>query len=121
MQGRRNFSAIRRKHFSSQSTAFTASSTNVNVNNNNNIVNDTDDDNNDNNNSNNNRTELQLQLVKKISDRLETGLNEYALRAIMDLLQRGEHPDAIVAAVASLSQRAATTTTITSTPATTFS
>jgi hypothetical protein len=96
MQGRRSFSAIRKKHFSSQPTTVSATtSTNVTSN-----TNDDDrDDNND---------EKVLQLVKKISDRLETGLNEYALRAIMDLLQRGEHPDAIVAAVTSLSQRAAT-------------
>jgi hypothetical protein len=52
-------------------------------------------------------TDRELQLVKNISDRLETGLNEHALKAIMELLQRGEHPDAIVAAVTSLSQRAA--------------
>ena len=47
----------------------------------------------------------EMQLVQAISDRLETGLNEYALRAIMDLLKRGEHPDAIVAVVTSLAQR----------------
>jgi hypothetical protein len=52
-------------------------------------------------------SDRELQLVKNISDRLETGLNEHALKAIMELLQRGEHPDAIVAAVTSLSQRAA--------------
>ena len=49
----------------------------------------------------------ELQLVQNISNRLETGLNEHALKAIMELLERGEHPDAIVAAVTSLSQRAA--------------
>jgi hypothetical protein len=114
MQRRRSFSAIRRKHFSSQTTAVSAAtSTNVSVNNNNNNHN-----NNNNNNNNNvrnhdddnlNNNEKLLQLVKKLSDRLETGLNEYALRAIMSLLQRGEHPDAIVAAVTSLSQRASAT------------
>ena len=50
----------------------------------------------------------ELQLVKNISDRLDTGLNQDALQAILQLLQRGEHPDAIVAAVTSLSQRANT-------------
>jgi hypothetical protein len=120
MQGRRNFSAIRRKHFSSQTAAVLASASastkdNADVNNHhhhhhhhhNNVHSNDDDNYNNNNNNNNNKL---IQSVKKISDRLETGLNEYALLAIMDLLQRGEHPDAIVAAVTSLSQRATTTT-----------
>jgi len=45
-----------------------------------------------------------MELVKGISDQLETGLNEPALEAILDLLKRGEHPDAIVAVVTSLAQ-----------------
>mmetsp|Transcript_2691 Transcript_2691/g.4913 ORF Transcript_2691/g.4913 Transcript_2691/m.4913 type:complete len:117 (+) Transcript_2691:166-516(+) len=49
--------------------------------------------------------EREIQLIKSISDRLETGLDEYALEAVVDLLKRGEHPDAIVAVVTSLSQR----------------
>ena len=47
----------------------------------------------------------EMQLILSISDRLETGLNEYALQAIVDLLQRGIHPDAIVGVVTSLAQR----------------
>ena len=47
----------------------------------------------------------EMQLVQNISDRLETGLDEFALRAILDLLKRGEQPDAIVAVVMSLAQR----------------
>lgn len=47
----------------------------------------------------------EIQLVQNISDRLETGLDEFALRAILDLLKRGEQPDAIVAVVMSLAQR----------------
>jgi len=46
----------------------------------------------------------EMELVKGISDQLETGLNEPALEAILDLLKRGEHPDAIVAVVTSLAQ-----------------
>ncbi|KAG7352160.1 mitotic-spindle organizing gamma-tubulin ring associated protein [Nitzschia inconspicua] len=89
MQRPSNFSTIRRKHFSSHPTTASVAG----------------DNNNNNSSSNNDSTELQL--VKNISDRLETGLNEDALRAISDLLRQGEHPDAIVAAVTSLSQRAA--------------
>jgi hypothetical protein len=47
----------------------------------------------------------EMQLILAISDRLETGLNEYALQAIVELLQRGVHPDAIVGVVTSLAQR----------------
>ena len=47
----------------------------------------------------------EMELVKGISDRLDTGLNEDALGAILDLLKRGEHPDAIVAVVTSLAQQ----------------
>mmetsp|Transcript_6048 Transcript_6048/g.14656 ORF Transcript_6048/g.14656 Transcript_6048/m.14656 type:complete len:126 (+) Transcript_6048:118-495(+) len=47
----------------------------------------------------------EMELVKGISDRLDTGLNEQALGAILDLLKRGEHPDAIVAVVTSLAQQ----------------
>ena len=46
--------------------------------------------------------EKQIRYVQGISDRLETGLNDYALRAILDLLKRGDHPDSIVAVVTSL-------------------
>jgi hypothetical protein len=46
----------------------------------------------------------ELELVRGISDRLETGLNEDALSAVLDLLRRGEHPDAIVAVITSLSK-----------------
>ena len=48
----------------------------------------------------------EMELVKGISDRLDTGLNEQALGAILDLLKRGEQPDAIVAVVTSLAQHA---------------
>ena len=44
-------------------------------------------------------------IIQRISDRLETGLNREALRAISDLLRCGVHPDAIVAVVSSLSQQ----------------
>ena len=47
----------------------------------------------------------EMQLILSISDRLETGLNEHALQAIIELLQKGIHPDAIVAVVTSLAQR----------------
>lgn len=47
----------------------------------------------------------EMQLILSISDRLETGLNEHALQAIIELLQKGTHPDAIVAVVTSLAQR----------------
>ncbi len=47
----------------------------------------------------------EMQLILSMSDRLETGLNEYALQAIVELLKRGIHPDAIVAVVTSLAQR----------------
>ena len=47
----------------------------------------------------------EMDLVQGISDRLDTGLNEDALGAILDLLKRGEHPDAIVAVVTSLAQQ----------------
>mmetsp|Transcript_8947 Transcript_8947/g.18586 ORF Transcript_8947/g.18586 Transcript_8947/m.18586 type:complete len:128 (-) Transcript_8947:139-522(-) len=47
----------------------------------------------------------EMELVKGISDRLDTGLNEQALGAILNLLKRGEHPDAIVAVVTSLAQQ----------------
>lgn len=49
--------------------------------------------------------EREMQLILSISDRLETGLNEHALQAIVELLQRGIHPDAIVGVVTSLAQR----------------
>ncbi|KAG7366265.1 mitotic-spindle organizing gamma-tubulin ring associated protein [Nitzschia inconspicua] len=95
MQRPSNFSTIRRKHFASHATTTVAS---VAGDNNNNSSSSSSSKNND---------STELQLVKNISDRLETGLNEDALRAISDLLRQGEHPDAIVAAVTSLSQRAA--------------
>ena len=66
------------------------------------IINDGSDDAGD-------RIDREMQLVQGISDRLETGLNEFALRAILDLLKRGEQPDAIVAVVTSLAQRPTTT------------
>ena len=46
----------------------------------------------------------EMEIVKGISDRLDTGLNESALGAILELLKRGEHPDAIVAVVTSLAK-----------------
>lgn len=51
------------------------------------------------------RSVNEMELVQGISDRLDTGLNEDALGAILDLLKRGEHPDAIVAVVTSLAQQ----------------
>jgi hypothetical protein len=63
--------------------------------------------NNDNDNTKTNHvSDREMELVKGISDRLDTGLNEQALGAILDLLKRGEHPDAIVAVVTSLAQNA---------------
>jgi Mitotic-spindle organizing gamma-tubulin ring associated len=56
-----------------------------------------------------NNTE-RLEIVKMISDHLGTGLTEGALQAIIDLLQQGVHPDAIVSVVTSLSQTTTTTT-----------
>ena len=50
-------------------------------------------------------TSREMELVRGISDRLDTGLNEDALLAILDLVKRGEHPDAIVAVVTSLAQQ----------------
>ena len=47
--------------------------------------------------------ERMMQLVKEISDRLETGFPPAALEAIVDLLKTGVHPDAIVAVIESLS------------------
>ena len=60
------------------------------------------------NNKTNNRTksDREMELVKGMSDLLETGLNEEALGAILDLLKRGESPDAIVAVVTTLAQYA---------------
>ena len=55
---------------------------------------------------NHHHSEREMEIVKGISDRLETGLNEDALGAILDLLKRGESPDAIVAVVTSLAQHA---------------
>lgn len=46
-----------------------------------------------------------VELIKSISDRLETGLNEEAIQAIHSLLLVGVHSDAIVAVVTSISQR----------------
>ena len=46
----------------------------------------------------------EIELIQAIAARLETGLNEDALRAITDLLRAGVHPDAVVAAVTSLHQ-----------------
>jgi hypothetical protein len=48
----------------------------------------------------------EMELSQAISDRLETGLNEAALRAIADLLRAGVHPDVVVAVVTSLHQQA---------------
>lgn len=48
-----------------------------------------------------------MEWIQAISDRLETGLNEDALRAIRDLLQAGVPPDAVVAMVTSLHQQGA--------------
>ena len=52
---------------------------------------------------NNNENDAQ-RILHAMSDRLETGLNSAALRAIQDLLEAGCHPDAVVAVVMSLSQ-----------------
>jgi len=41
-------------------------------------------------------------LVQAISGKLETGLPAPALQAIVDLLRRGVHPDAIAAVIESL-------------------
>mmetsp|Transcript_120881 Transcript_120881/g.349248 ORF Transcript_120881/g.349248 Transcript_120881/m.349248 type:complete len:98 (+) Transcript_120881:68-361(+) len=46
-----------------------------------------------------------MAIIRAMSDRLETGLNDEALRAIRDLLEAGAHPDAVVAVVGSLTQR----------------
>ena len=43
-------------------------------------------------------------LVQAISSRLETGLSNEALQAIVDLLHQNVHPDAIVAVIESLSK-----------------
>jgi hypothetical protein len=45
-----------------------------------------------------------IRTARLISDRLEAGLNEYTLQAVTELLERGESPDAVVAAITSLSQ-----------------
>ena len=45
-----------------------------------------------------------MKLIQFISDTLETGLSEEALRAVTDLLRAGVHPDAVIAVVTSLSQ-----------------
>ncbi|MGK3754119.1 MAG: hypothetical protein ACI8RD_006427 [Bacillariaceae sp.] len=78
-----------------------SSNNNNNNNNNDTIINDGSDGDGD-------GIDREMQLVQGISDRLETGLNEFALQAILDLLKRGEHPDAIVAVVTSLAQRPTT-------------
>lgn len=44
-----------------------------------------------------------LELVKELSIRLDTGLSPPALEAIVDLLQQGVSPDAIVAVIQSCS------------------
>jgi Mitotic-spindle organizing gamma-tubulin ring associated len=44
-----------------------------------------------------------LQIVREISNRLDTGLPPAALEAIIDLLRQGVHPDAIVAVIESVS------------------
>ena len=46
-----------------------------------------------------------ISVIQEMSDRLETGLNEEALKAIVDLLKAGTHPDAVVAVVTSLAQK----------------
>lgn len=46
------------------------------------------------------------EILKAISDKLETGLNQDALQAIGDLLKAGVPPDTIVAVVTSLNQHA---------------
>ena len=47
----------------------------------------------------------EMDLMLAISDRLNTGLNEHALQAIVDLLRAGVHPEAVVAVVTSLQQQ----------------
>jgi hypothetical protein len=46
----------------------------------------------------------EIELIKNISDLLDTGLNDAALSAMTDLLRAGVHPDAVVAVVTSLHQ-----------------
>jgi hypothetical protein len=53
-----------------------------------------------------NNDKKKIEILRAISDKLETGLTEEALGAITDLLRAGVHPDAVVAVVTSLNQYA---------------
>ena len=44
-----------------------------------------------------------LEVIKMISDQLETGLNDETLSAVLELLRQGYHPDAIISVIRSLS------------------
>lgn len=44
-----------------------------------------------------------MELIQEISDRLETSLNADCLKAVVDLVRLGVHPDAIVATITNLS------------------
>ena len=45
------------------------------------------------------------QKLIEIANRLDTGLDERAIRAVVDLLRVGVHPDTVVAVVSSLQQQ----------------